>query len=599
MTRFSVAFLITFFFGLYIAVAQVSADCANAIPICSNTPINGGTNGYGVDDFNGASISGCIKQGSGTIESNSAWYRFKTGESGELGINIGFDVSEDWDFALYKTDGCNNLGEPVRCNYFDNSDNNTYTGFGEDPTGVDNFQYDDYLQVSPGEEYYLFINNYSNNNSGFSIQFSGTIFVEFPYTALDCSIVDNLLGAPMAVCGGDSVELNATTADAVGYEWYMDTGSGYQRLLSENGPTLQPMVSAMYRVVVLVPSGLNLVSDVQVAFSKMPITESVSDEWVCLDGDIFDLSAKAEEALGGQSPDDYRISFHRTMLDAINGIDPLPNNYVPNSASQTIYIRTTSLENTNCFDASESFTIYGVATPELRFPTEIYICEDVPMATIGQEISNNGYDYSWSTGETSSQITIDQAGVYTLTVVNAQSAISCMAERSVTVVFSKPPVISNVEIKYADDDNTVTILTEESGYYEYQLDDGTPQDQPVFYNLFPGIHTVSVTDLNGCGTDVEELVIVGFPKFFTPNGDGVNDTWKVGGLAVLEDPEVTIYDRYGKLLYQMRGDGPGWDGTFNGVPMPSADYWFKLSYTDADGLTKIAKYINSHFSIKR
>ncbi|WP_047246098.1 T9SS type B sorting domain-containing protein [Maribacter thermophilus] len=599
MTRFSVAFLITFFFGIYIGVAQVSADCANAIPICNNTPINEGTDGYGVDDFNGASISGCIKQGSGTIESNSAWYRFKTGESGELGINIGFDVSEDWDFALYKTDDCNNLGEPVRCNYFDNSDNNTYTGFGEDPTGVDNFQYDDYLQVESGEEYYLFINNYSNNNSGFSIQFSGNIFVEFPYTALDCSIINNLLGAPMAVCEGEAVELNAATTDAIGYEWYMDTGSGYQRLLSENGPTIQPTVSALYRVVVMVPSGFNIVSDVQVAFSKMPVTEAVSDEWVCLDDSVFDLSIKKKEALGSQNADDFRVTFHKTMSDAINGIDPLPDNYVPNTALQTIYIRTASVENTNCFDVSDSFTIHGIETPQLDFSAEIYICEDAPFATIGQENSNSAYEYMWSTGDTSSQITVDQEGVYSLMAINTQGGVSCMTERSVTVVFSKPPVILDIETQYMDDDNTVIILTEENGHYEYQLDDGMPQGQPVFYNLLPGVHTVSVADLNGCGIDMEELVIVGFSKFFTPNGDGANDTWKVEGLSVIENPVVTIYDRYGKLLYQMRGDGPGWDGTFNGVPMPSTDYWFKLSYTDASGLTKIAKHINSHFSIKR
>ncbi|MBT8312112.1 MAG: hypothetical protein HKP23_04680, partial [Flavobacteriaceae bacterium] len=176
-----------FLSGAFWLSAQVAVDCANAIPICNNTPTNGGTQDYGIDDFNGAISSGCLEQTlSGAIESNSAWYRFRTGASGQLGFNIGFDTSEDWDFALYQTDDCNNLGEPVRCNFFDNQDMQAYMGVGEDPTGdTDTFLYEDWLYVEPGEEYYLLINNFSNTNSGFSIQFSGEIFVTNPFDALD------------------------------------------------------------------------------------------------------------------------------------------------------------------------------------------------------------------------------------------------------------------------------------------------------------------------------------------------------------------------------------------------------------------------------
>ena len=178
-------------------LAQISADCSTAIPICSNTPVNSGTDGYSIDDFQGAASSGCLERTStGAIESNSAWYRFRTGAAGQLGFNIQHDPSEDWDFALYRTDDCSQLGEPIRCNFFDNRDQNSYIGVGEDPSGdALTVQYEDWLSVEPGEEYYLLINNFSNINSGFSIQFSGSIFQDFPDTALDCSIIDNLLGS--------------------------------------------------------------------------------------------------------------------------------------------------------------------------------------------------------------------------------------------------------------------------------------------------------------------------------------------------------------------------------------------------------------------
>lgn len=96
-------FFFTVFFLSLTGMAQVSPDCVNAIPICNNTPVNGGTAGYGADDFNGSQTSGCLERAlEGTIESNSAWYRFRTGASGQLGFNIAINTDEDWDFASTK-----------------------------------------------------------------------------------------------------------------------------------------------------------------------------------------------------------------------------------------------------------------------------------------------------------------------------------------------------------------------------------------------------------------------------------------------------------------------------------------------------------------
>jgi gliding motility-associated-like protein len=599
MTRLSVALFFIFFVATNPILAQVSPDCNNAVPICNNTPINGGTDGFGIDDFNGASVTGCIALANGPIESNSAWYRFRTGESGQLGINIGFDVSEDWDFALYRAADCSNLGEPVRCNYFDNSDDNTFTGFGEDPTGVDNFQYDDWLDVAAGEDYYLFINNFSNNNSGFSIQFSGDVFVDFPNTALDCSIISNLLGPPIAACENDTITLNATTIGAISYEWYLDIGNGYQQIPAENGENLNVAVSGMYRVLVVVPSGENIISEVQVSFSPSPTTDPLGDELMCLDGTAFDLSQKNGEALGNQSEDEFRVSYYGSIADATNGTNILDNNYIPTEPSQTIFARTTSIANTNCFDVSESFEINTVAVPELDFPTSVFICEDTPVATVGQRIPNPDYSYSWDSGQVSSQITVTTEGTYTLSVTNVQGAVSCVSVRSVAVTFSSPPVITDIDVLYDDDSNMVTVFTQEDGDFEYQLDDNSPQSAPVFRDILPGLHSITVNDRNGCGADTQEVVIVGFPKFFTPNGDGINDLWTVGGMSVLDNPVVHIYDRFGKLLFQMDENSPGWNGMSNGKLMPASDYWFKLSYTDQDGQLATAKFINNHFSIKR
>jgi gliding motility-associated-like protein len=582
-------------------VAQVATDCVNAIPICSNTPTNGGTQGYGVDDFNGAETSGCLEQTiSGVIESNSAWYRFRTGATGELGFNIGFDTSEDWDFALYRSSDCNNLGEPVRCNFFDNRDEEAYMGVGEDPTGnTSTFLYEDWLQVEPGQDYYLLINNFSNTNSGFSIQFSGQIFVTNPYDALDCSIVNNLLGPPRAVCDNENVVLDATTTDAISYTWYADTGMGYQPIPGETSASLTVTSSAIYRVEVITMSMNNIISDVQIAFTTSPITQPLSHISICSDLMSFDLSQKDMEALGSQDSNEFIVSYHDNLTDAQDGSNVLPNIYTVTPGLHTIYVRTSAVANPNCFDASQEFQLTVVESPELNFETEIFICENATAITIGELHPNAQYSYNWDSGETSASISVSQPGTYTLTATNVFMGETCSTSRTVVVVVSETPRITEVLIEDISDNNTVEIITDIEGDFEYQLDNGAFQTSNIFSNVSPGLHTVTINDLNGCGAVSENITVVGFPKFFTPNGDGSNDRWHIVGVSTLVEPIVHVYDRYGKLLKQLDNNSLGWDGTFNGRNLPSSDYWFKLTYMDTDGERIEAKYVDSHFSLKR
>jgi len=117
----------------------------------------------------------------------------------------------------------------------------------------------------------------------------------------------------------------------------------------------------------------------------------------------------------------------------------------------------------------------------------------------------------------------------------------------------------------------------------------------LLQNVPPGIHTIRVRDVkNDCGI-VEQLVsVIGFPKFFTPNDDGYQDTWQVYGVSEQFQPntKILIFDRYGKLLKQVSPLGNGWDGTMNGDPLPNDDYWFAVTLQDG-------RVFKSHFSLKR
>ena len=136
-----------------------------------------------------------------------------------------------------------------------------------------------------------------------------------------------------------------------------------------------------------------------------------------------------------------------------------------------------------------------------------------------------------------------------------------------------------------------------SGIYEFSLDDGPWQGDGNFTGVTPGEHTVGVRDINGCGEDFIDLIVLDFPPFFTPNGDGYNDFWNIDVLSGQPASKIYIFDRYGKLLKMIKPSGFGWDGTYNGSRMPTTDYWFLLEYYD---LTSGApKQFRGHFTLKR
>lgn len=84
-------------------------------------------------------------------------------------------------------------------------------------------------------------------------------------------------------------------------------------------------------------------------------------------------------------------------------------------------------------------------------------------------------------------------------------------------------------------------------------------------------------------------------KFFTPNGDEINDYWSLKPINGGCDYTLSIFDRYGKLLIMLNPTNEKWDGTFQGTKMPSTDYWFTVNYTN--GTT--TKVYQSHFTLKR
>jgi gliding motility-associated-like protein len=198
------------------------------------------------------------------------------------------------------------------------------------------------------------------------------------------------------------------------------------------------------------------------------------------------------------------------------------------------------------------------------------------MLDAGPDINS----YLWSTGETSQRIVVYQTGLYWVNVVKYGYTFS----DTVSVQVYPSPEI--VQVEYVAQGEIIIHVGSGTPPYKYSIDGGaTFQWDSHFYGLVDGDYNVVVEDGMGCqstkvitikngspDSDVELYI----PNVFSPNGDGINDVWKVDGISAFPDAMIYIFDRYGKLIISGAGAALQWDGTLNGNPLPSDDYWYAV-----------------------
>ena len=207
-------------------------------------------------------------------------------------------------------------------------------------------------------------------------------------------------------------------------------------------------------------------------------------------------------------------------------------------------------------------------------------------------ISPNGISGTWLP----SNIDNTTSGAYVFT----PDASQCATVKKINVTVYPSNTLQTITWTVTDafsKNQIVTITASATGNYLYQLDSGPFQTSPIFENVNSGTHTITVEDANGCSAPLTEndVLVIGYPKYFTPNGDTYNDTWNIFELKDQLSSRIYIFDRYGKLLKDISPKGTGWDGTYIGQPMPAADYWFTVEYEEQG----VVKKFKSHFSLKR
>jgi gliding motility-associated-like protein len=313
----------------------------------------------------------------------------------------------------------------------------------------------------------------------------------------------------------------------------------------------------------------------------------------------FDTSTFETTILGGQTG--MNIQYYDSNNVFLS--NSLPNPFL--SSTQNITVKVQNPLNTVC---SATTTLNFVVNPIPNIDLNIdgldneLVCQNISVffvtldAGITDGSPTSDYDYIWTkdgiiVGTNSPTLDVNAEGVYTVEVTNHSG---CSRTRTITVTASNKATFT-VDVVDLSDVNTVTVNATGPGVYQYSLDEpnGFWQDSNFFPNVPAGIHVVYVNDKNGCGSVHQEIVLVGVPKFFTPNGDSYNDVWEIKGVSKYPQAEVQLFDRYGKYITTLNTINRSWDGTYNSSPLPADDYWYIINLGNGK------PEIKGHFSLKR
>jgi gliding motility-associated-like protein len=300
---------------------------------------------------------------------------------------------------------------------------------------------------------------------------------------------------------------------------------------------------------------------------------------------VLDLSMDISPTVLSYFPSGLQAVYYSSTENAQTQTNALPNNYtniIP--FEELIFARIT--DGVNCFGILPITLKINIFIPNNFETEELSLCEN---ETYFLEVEDIYESYLWNTGEITPRIDISAPDTYTVTVTNTDG---CEATKIFIISPSGVATITSIDVQdFSGNQNTVQINYTGLGDYLFSLDGNYFQNSPIFTNVEPGEYLVIVKDTNGCGIVTQQIFVLDYPRFFTPNGDGFNDFWEIKNFNQ-PNSKIYIFNRYGKLIKEILPNQKGWDGTFSGSPLPSSDFWFSLFLENG-------RIIKGHFALKR
>ncbi|WP_316832137.1 gliding motility-associated C-terminal domain-containing protein [Pedobacter aquatilis] len=401
----------------------------------------------------------------------------------------------------------------------------------------------------------------------------------------------NNTSANVSICEGTTASYTLNANVSSGYtdpvfQWQVNNGTAWTDIPGQNTTqttvNFNNAVAGTYQYRLVAAERQNIASvNCRVASTPLIITENAKPNTVAGNNGPVCIGANIQlSATEG-------TTFSWTGPNGFTSTDKSP---VINNAQLSMAGVYTVIATLNGCTNSSSTTVQVLAPINLNVINSVTKCENNPV----QLFASGGTTYKWlpadglSAADIANPIaTPKETTTYTVTVSNG----GCSATATIVVNIIKNAVAdAGADLKTLNG-QSVTLNGKVSGdnvtYYWTPSDylDDPRKLNPIATPPFDITYTLHAESNSGCLNSTDDVFVKVYPKIvipnsFSPNGDGINDTWIIPALDAFPNAKVRIVNRTGSLLYQVNGIYKPWDGKFEGKDLPVGTYYYTIYFNE-------------------
>ena len=275
------------------------------------------------------------------------------------------------------------------------------------------------------------------------------------------------------------------------------------------------------------------------------------------------------------------------------GISPYNYNWSNGQFSEDITNISAGTYNLNYSDVNNCMGSVSVTLIDPQVMSQQIMKQDVlcnggneGQIIVDVEGGTSPYSYNWSNGSTSSTIDSLKYGFYSLSVSDAKGCeltdtIEILQPELLNLDLNSLVLANGDNISFNQGNDGSIDLTVTGGEKPYQYSWSNFQTTEDINNLIAGTYSVVVTDKNGCTAKASKLLTepseLAMPSGITPNGDANNDFFVVKGIEAYPDNLLTVYNRWGNIVYEKKSYSNQWNGlNTSGEELPEGTYFVFL-----------------------
>jgi len=226
---------------------------------------------------------------------------------------------------------------------------------------------------------------------------------------------------------------------------------------------------------------------------------------------------------------------------------------------------------------SDSIKVTRNPIPKVYLGNDTTICGSSKLIL---DAKNSGANYQWNTGDKTQKLIVNSTGEYSVNIERG----GCFYSDTIIVSHSDIPSIFNFnDTNFCKQSSVFLTPMTNVNDASFLWNNGSVNKSLEVKQV--GNYKVKV--YNNCGFAIKQVLVTekdcfeNIPNAFSPNGDGINDTWQIPSLSAYPHLTITIFDRYGRKVFNSTGYKKAWNGTSNGKPLPTGTYYYIIN-TNAD-----------------